>query len=260
MINLNRIVNNLWGWGKRNAPTIFTALGIAGMGVAVYTVHKTSPKVHQLLEEKKEESRWEKAKTVASVYWPSALIFASSAGLIAWSNKISNRRNVMLATSAAFAQKELLNFQEAAVEKLGTETVKELKDRVAEKKAEETPFPPKQEIVMMGNDNLYLYVEELTGRKFYTNPSKLKEAENRLNAMLFQEGWDYISLNTVWNEIGLSSTTLGDALGFSSEKGRQGMIKFDTTCTGKDSQTGAPYILLTYENAPTGEYPYPFNY
>ena len=259
-MNINEIGKSMVSWGKKNLPTICTTLGILGMGGTMCMVHEASPKVHKLLEEKKEASRLEKVKTAASVYWPSALTFTTSTALIIWGNKISNRRNVMLATSAAFAQKELLNFQEAAAEKLGTETVKELKDRVAEKKAEETPFPPKQEIVMMGNDNLYLYVEELTGRKFYTNPSKLKEAENRLNAMLFQEGWDYISLNTVWNEIGLSSTTLGDALGFSSEKGRQGMIKFDTTCTGKDSQTGAPYILLTYENAPTGEYPYPFNY
>jgi len=259
-MGLNQIGKSVEQFVKKNATTICTVCGLFGMGITVYTVHKTAPKVHKLLEEKKEESRWEKAKTVASVYWPSALIFASSTGLILWSNRISNKRNVVLATSAAFAQKELLNFQEAAVEKLGNETVKELKDRVAEKKAEETPFPPKQEIVMMGNENLYLYVEELTGRKFYSNPMKLKEAENRLNAMLFQEGWDYISLNTVWNEIGLGSTTLGDALGFSSEKGRKGMIIFDTSCTGKDSQTGAPYILLTYENAPTGEYPYPFNY
>lgn len=252
-LNVKQFVKNLSDGCSKHAPEIFTTLGLTGMVGTMYTVYKLTPKVNEKLAEKPEATKWEKTKTVASVLWPSMLSFASSAGLILWSNRIQSKRVVAWASTAAFAQKELMTFQEAAVEKIGKDTVQEIKERVAEKKAEETPMPQQDQIMAMGYLNKQLYVDEISGRKFFSNDTLLFNAQNELNGQMLR-GMDSASVNQWWNAIGLESTSIGDQLGWSVSHGSGRLIDIDTSFRGTDKETGMKYILLAYNNPPRFDY------
>lgn len=252
-LNFKQIFNSVSSWCTKHSPEIFTGLGLTGMGVTMYTVYKLAPKMNEKLAEKPDATTWEKTKTVASVYWPSMLSFASSAGLILWSNRIQSKRVVAWASTAAFAQKELLSFQEAAVEKIGKDTVREIKERVAEKKAEETPTPQQDQVVSMGYLNKQLYVDEISGRKFFSNDNLLFNAQNELNSRMLR-GIDSVSVNEWWGAIGLESTSIGDQIGWSVTCGPGRLIDIDTSYRGTDKETGLKYILLSYNNPPRFDY------
>lgn len=252
-LNVKQIVKNISDGCSKHAPEIYTGLGLTGMVVTMYTVHKLSPKVHEELDKNPDASAWEKTKTVASVYWPSMLSFASSAGFILWSNRIQSKRIVAWAGTAAFAQKELMNFQEAAVEKIGKDTVREIKERVAEKKASESPSPQQDQVVAMGYLNKQLYVDEISGRKFFSNDNLLFNAQNELNGRMLR-GIDSVTVNEWWSAIGLEGTSIGDQLGWSVMNGPGRLIDIDTSYRGTDKETGLKYILLAYNNPPRFDY------
>ena len=252
-LNMRQFFKNISDGCTKHAPAIFTGLGIAGMGATMYTVYKLAPKMNEKLAENPNATTWEKTKTVASVYWPSMLSFASSAGLILWSNRIQSKRVVAWASTAAFAQKELMNFQEAAVEKIGKDTVQEIRERVAERKAEETPTPQQDQVITMGYLNKQLYVDEISGRKFFSNDQLLFNAQNELNGQMLR-GMDSASVNQWWNAIGLESTSIGDQLGWSVSNGSGRLIDIDTSFRGTDKETGMKYILLAYNNPPRFDY------
>lgn len=257
MINFNHIWNAFWGWNKKHAPEIFTGLGIAGMGVTVYTVYKCSPEIHDILEEKKDESTWEKTKAVASVCWPSALAFGTSAGMILWSNRISNKRNFAWATSAALAQKELIDFQNATLEKVGEDTLKEIKEKVTEKHLENVDT---SQVDITNSDKFDdprygdfcdLFYEPITGHLFWFNKSKLQEVENNMNALLLMN--DTLSLARVYSEFGIEETAVTRELEFSIYDGKKGFVKFVTT-PGK-THNGELCWELSFEVMPTGTFP-----
>ena len=252
-LNVKQIVKSISDGCQKHAPEICMGLGLTGMGVTMYTVYKLAPKVNEKLAENPEATKWEKAKTVASVYWPSALSFASSAGLILWSNRIQSKRVVAWASTAAFAQKELMSFQEAAVEKIGKDTVREIKERVVEKKMEETPSPQQDRVMAMGYLNKQLYVDEISGRKFFSNDTLLFNAQNELNGQMLR-GMDCASVNQWWAAIGLERTSIGDQLGWSVSHGSGRLIDIDTSFRGTDKETGMKYILLSYNNPPRFDY------
>ena len=252
-LNVKQLVKNFSDGCTKHAPEIFTTLGLTGMLGTMYTVYKLTPKVNEKLAENPNATKWEKTKTVASVFWPSMLTFTSSAGLILWSNRIQSKRVVAWASTAAFAQKELMNFQETAVEKLGKDTVQEIKERVAEKKAEETPTPQQDQVITMGYLNKQLYVDEISGRKFFSNDQLLFNAQNELNGQMLR-GMDSASVNQWWNAIGLESTSIGDQLGWSVSNGSGRLIDIDTSFRGTDKETGMKYILLAYNNPPRFDY------
>lgn len=240
-------------WANRHKREIATASGIAVMAGSLYSVHKSAPILKEKLDANPEMTRWEKAKTVASVYWPSALAFASATGLILWAHRIQSNRIVAATSATIFAQNELRKFQEAAVEKVGSDAVKEIKERVAEKKAEETPTPTDQRVLTMAYLNKQLYCDEISGRKFFCNDDIINNAVNELNGKMIR-GMDYISLNEWWTEIGLEPTTIGTELGWSVYNGSGQLISVDTSYRGTDKETGAKYILLTYNNPPRFDY------
>lgn len=240
-------------WFKAHQSEVITGVGLTGMGVTMWTVHKLSPKLKEKLDENPDMTKWEKVKTVASVYWPSALAFGSSTALILWSHKIQSRKIVAATSATIFAQRELQRFQEAAVEKIGSDTVKEIKEKVAEKKAEATPAPSEQQVLTMGYMNKQLYIDEISGRRFFSNDNILFNAQNELNSKMLR-GLDSISVNQWWSEIGLDPTSIGDEIGWSTMHGAGQLIDIDTSYRGTDKETGMKYILLAYNNPPRFDY------
>ena len=235
---------------KKNAPAICTTLGLAGMGATVVMVHKISPKVHKVLEEDPNATKIEKAKKVAKIYWPAALSFATSGALIIGGNRMYSKRNLALAASASLAQKELLDWQQAAVEKVGEDTVSEIKEKIAEKRV--SKIDTTQVDVQNEGNGPDLFYEPITDHLFYFDKTQLQRVENEANADLF--AYDNISLADVYTRLGLKESRVAQCLWFDIREGKQGFIKFNTTPS--KTADGRLCWELTFESNPKGDFPY----
>jgi len=94
-----------------------------------------------------------------------------------------------------------------------------------------------------------LCYESVSGRYFKSDIDKIKKAENELNRRMLREGC--ISLTEFFNEIGLTSTTISDELGWNIDKGL-----IELYFSSQLSDDGTPCIVVDYETMPT----YKFNY
>ena len=86
---------------KRNASTILTSLGAAGVLATAIITAKETPKALSLLEEAKEKkgeklTKWEKVKIAGPTYIPAIATGAATVACIFGSNVISKRQQAPL--------------------------------------------------------------------------------------------------------------------------------------------------------------------
>ena len=91
---------------KRNASTILTSLGAAGVLATAIITAKETPKALSLLEEAKDKkgeklTKWEKAKIAGPTYIPAIATGAATVACIFGSNVICKRQQATLMSAYA---------------------------------------------------------------------------------------------------------------------------------------------------------------
>ena len=230
----------------KHSPEILTGIGIAGMITTTVLAVKATPKAIKLIELAKEEKEDELTKTeVIKAAWkpyiPAAVTGAMSVACLVGGSSVHARRNAALMTAYQISTTALNDYKEAALEVVGEEQVKMVKDKVAKKKVEENPVK-NTEVVITGKGKTLCY-DEQGGRYFESDPELIKKAENIINKKLINEM--YVSLNELYDEIGLRRTKLGDNLGWNIDDGLL-EIEFSAQLSDDDQ----PCLVIDYSIAP----------
>lgn len=243
-------------FGSKYAPSICTGVGLVGMGGTMLMVHKSSPKYHEAVNND-EMPALEKAKIAIKTYWPSLLSFGASSACIIAGNRISSKRYLALASAASLAQKELLNTQESIIESLGSDALKDVKKKVAEKRNKDLELT-EEEISNTGNGN-ELYYEPLTNHYFRSSENDINRVVNELNSWLVCN--DEVCFDTLLTDWGVKSCEIAKSLFFSTSHGgyNNGSISIDfipsyVKIDGKNELCWE----IVYNNPPRGEYPFPW--
>lgn len=244
---------------KRESPTIMTALGIGGFITAIFMSARDTKRYELKLDEHIRQKAVdtdtpeedivvepvEKAKIIAASYWPTMVIAGVSIFFICASDYISGRRTTALAAAYALSEKALTTFQEKAVEKLGEEKVKEIKDDIAEDQIKANP-PAKNSIIMASGNGSTLCYDPMSGRYFYSSMEEIRRAVNSINEILFNEM--FVTLNDFYDYIGLEEIheSRGNTLGW--DINHNGSLKIDYT--SKLTDEGIPCLVLNYRVEP----------
>ena len=109
---------------KKNAPTILTCIGAAGVIVTTVMAVKETPKALSLLEDAEEEkgeelTKWEKVKIAGPVYIPSIITGAATIACIFGSNVISKRQQATLTTAYALLDNSYKEYKKKVDEVYG---------------------------------------------------------------------------------------------------------------------------------------------
>lgn len=249
------LTKSIGKWGSKNAPNLCTGVGLTGMGITMYMVHKSSPKYHKVVEEK-EMSKGEKVETALKTYWPSLISFTTSAACIIAGNRISNKRYLALAASASLAQKELMATQESILDNFGPEALSTVKQKAAEERNKDLNLSDDQIIDTGKGDELFY--EPLTNHYFRSSQNDILSVQNELNAWLNSD--DEVNLNTFLSEIGVGRCKIADGLFFSTAGGyKEGCIDVDFEAS-QVKVKGQKVLCwdLVYRNMPKGEFPFPW--
>lgn len=240
---------------RDNSPAILTALGVTGtVSTAVLTARAAfrvgmdvNAGHYEPLLEGLEPEVYD-SKALVKTYWkefiPPVAVGATTIACVLGANHVSSRRTAAFATAYSLAEKAFGDYKETVIEQIGHVKEQKIRDEVAQKVVTEKPAST-AEVIITGNGDV-LCMDLFSGRYFKSTVEKLRRAENDINSAILSDM--YCSLNEFWNEIGLSSTGMGEELGFSIDN------RVDLQFSAVMSEDNTPCIGVGFGKLPKKDY------
>ena len=232
-------------------PQILMGVGIAGMVTTTVLAVKATPKAMLLMNEAQREKGSdltvkEKIQVAWKPYIPAVATGVISVGCLIGSSNVSTRRTAAIATAYKLSETALSEYKDAVIETIGEKKEKQIKEKVASEKIKNNPVDSSQVVITGGGDTLCY--DTISGRYFKSDIEKIKKVENEINYTLRND--DYISLNYLYDRLGLANTSIGEDLGWNID--RDGYLEFNFGSHIADN--GQPCIVLDYNVAPKYDY------
>ena len=244
----------------KNAPTILVGFGIGGSAAAIIFAAKDTPKAQKAIEElksKKEDPNiWDKAKTLAPIYWKTILLWCLSSGCVIFSNHINLKRLSTMIALYKMAESNKEKIEEQMRKILGDSKTEEVLDAVNKDILKSAPLKDNL-IVQTGKGNTR-FMDGLTRQRFNSSPQAVGEAFNNFNHRLMQE--NTLCVNDLMDELGIlpmdpkyvlgidvGGNSLGDRLGWRLDD-MSGLIKHKITYV--NDEDGEPVGIISYDLGP----------
>ena len=256
--NLSTVIKGFETGVKKHSPEILTGVGIAGMVTSTVLAVKATPKALILIEDEKRRQNHELLEAAKSddvkiehvdklrptdvikitwkCYIPAAVTGTMSILCLVGASSVSARRNAALATAYTLTESAMKDYREKVVETIGEKKEQLVKDAVAKDKVEKNPVT----ITEKGDTLCY---DALSGRYFKSDIDKIKRAVNEANRQLLLDS--NISLNELYDWIGLDHTKIGDDLGWKIDDGMIEVIFSSQLATD-----GTPCVVLDFDKMP----------
>ena len=268
-VKLPKVLRGIQRTMSKHSPEILTGFGIAGMVTTTVLAVRATPKAMELIEEEKHRQNYELCKEARDnnqencsqinhlrpveaikVAWkpyvPAMITGVLSISCLLGASSVNVRRNAALAAAYKLSESTLADYREKVVETIG-EREKEVREKVAESHLHKNPVT-KSNVIVTDNGETQFY-DPLSGRYFKSETEKVNAAVNSLNKSMIQDVGGYISLNELYDELGIDQVELGDTLGWNLDKGL-----IDISFTSKIADNGKPCIVLDYINPPVYDY------
>ncbi len=261
------MANNIWKsigtTVKKKAPEILLAAGLIGMATTVVLAVKATPKAVTLLEEARKnreakekgdevkdltpiEKTFETIEATWKCYIPAILTFIGSSICLIGAFSESMRRNAALAAACSLSETALKEYRAKVVEAVGEKKESAIRDAVDQEHVKNNPVSSKEVYITRAGETLCY--DHWSGRYFKTDVEKIRKAANEVSRRMLDE--IYISLNDLYDEIGLSPVKIGDELGWNVN--RTGLV--EVRLGAQLAEGDIPCIVLDYVNAPVHDY------
>ena len=250
--NVGKLIKNVRMVVSKHSPEILTGIGIAGMITTTVLAVRATPKALRLIEEKKQED-WvdtltpmETIKATWKCYVPAAITGTVSVACLIGASSVSTRRNAALATAYKLSETALSEYREKVVETIGEKKEQVVRDKIAKDKIDQNPIANNEVIVTKSGETLFL--DPLSRRYFKSDMERIRKVENNLNKNMLSDMFGYVSVNDLYDELGLDRTDLGDDLGWNVQK------LIDIGFSAQIADDDQPCIVLDYREAPKYNY------
>lgn len=234
---------------SQHSPEILMGVGIAGMITTTVIAVKATPKALKIIEAKKKEEQKEELTPVETVkatwkcYIPTVVTGAASVTCLIGSASVSARRTAALAAAYQIADSTLNDYKERIKEVVGERKAEAVQAKVSEKKLEENPVG--NNTVILTGKGKTLCMDYYSGQYFESDIDSIYRAINTVNAEMLRDTFGYVSLNDVYDELGLRHTAVGDEVGWNI---MGGTIEVEiSSCITDDNQTCA---VMHFKRAP----------
>lgn len=183
----------------------------------------------------------ETIKKMAPVVAPVALSVSGTIISVIGGYKVASKQIATLSALYSMAEKSLTDYQDKAKEFLGDKKAGELHDKVKEQRITDNP-PTIPDTVINTGKGTTMFLDDWSGRYFYSSPEEVRKSFNIINKRMMDEY--YISLNELYDELGLPDIKLGDDIGFNVD---DGLIDIEHLFTAALHNGDTPIISLDYE-------------
>ena len=206
---MNKPLNTLKMFVKKNGATILTCIGSIGVIVTSVMAIKATPKATVLLEDARDEkgndlTKFEKVMVAGPAYIPTMIVGASTIACVFGANILNQRQQAALMSAYALLDSTYKKYQSKVVDLYSEEADSRVKKEIAKDK-------------YLGDDKLVdndaLFYDEFSGRYFESTNVKVLKAEYETNKKILDHGG--ACLNDFYRALGLEPTKYGDRLGWS---------------------------------------------
>lgn len=258
----------------KKSPVIAATLGVIGLGCAVFSAVKATPKAMKAIEkaeieknsaeikESQEEGREvnlepltkkEKAVIYAKCYWKTAALTAVTTACIIGSVVLANRQTKAMALLYATTATTLEQYKDAAKEVVGEKTERKIDDRRAQRKVE--GIDDNDDCIINTGRGMHLCYDCVSNTLFYSDIEDVRKTINELNAMLMEV--EKVSINDYLYALGLDEIEYGYAndIGwkFNKEFGNQNSLLELRPASGL-TKSGKPYYAVKLNISPSSLY------
>ena len=195
---------------KRNASTILTYAGAAGVVATAVMVAKETPKVSKLLETAKENkgeelTKWEKVKIAGPIYAPSIITGAATIACIFGSNILNKQHQASLMGAYALLDSSYREYKKKTEELYGEEAGKHIREEIAKDKYTGD--------VKLTDNSKELFFDFYSGRYFESTKEAVMWAQYETNRAMYVNG--AVCLNEYYELIGLEKRAEYEDIGWS---------------------------------------------
>lgn len=205
---------------NHNSPVILSGLAVAGVITTSVLSGKAAVRAHIILRTHPEaKTKKEKAKLLWKTFLPPVVMGTATVGCVIGGQALNQHRNAVLAGAYAIAETSIKELEQKAAEMVGPEKVKEIKDSImqdkidAASKDEEIKYGKNELVLQDGNQTICF--DPYSGRIFQSSVNEIDKAINRANTQLFSDM--RLSLNDMYDEMGLAHTKNGDDIGWNMD-------------------------------------------
>ena len=220
---------------------LFLGLGLGCLIAAPIAGFIFGAMAKEALDEKREEKPdgtlepVEIIKTVAPYAAAPAVLTTGGTILALYGNKLNVEKGAAAMAAYTLTDTALREYREKTREVVGEKKEQQIRDEVDKAIIKKNPC---NEIIVAG-DGDYLCCDGKTGRYFTSNITKLQHIENLIDRRLIEE--EFVSLNELYLEIGLSGLENGDNIGWHMNRG---YIQMRFSYQGADD--GKPCMVMSY--------------
>lgn len=207
---------------------------------ADYAAEDTSM-TEEEFQNRKKEITIDTVKQMAPVVIPVALSASGTIISVIGGYKVASKQIATLSALYSMAEKSLTDYETKAKEFLGDKKAGELHDKVKEQRIVDNP-PTEADTIINTGKGTTMFLDEWSGRYFYSSPEEVRKSFNIINKRMMDEY--YISLNELYDELGLPDIKLGDDIGFNVD---DGLIDIEHLFTAALHNGDTPIISLDYE-------------
>ena len=207
---MNKVLGHSKRFLKRNASTILTCVGSAGVLATTVLAVKATPKALDLLEKAKEEkgedlTKLEVVKVAAPSYIPSVLTGAGTIACIFGANILNKRTQAGLTGAYVLLDSSYKEYKKKVEEMLGKDAQEEIQAELAKDKYDN--------IDIKVEDDTILCYDEFSKQYFESTAYKVQYAEYTINRNIQMMGW--ATLNDFYDLLDIPPIEGGDLLGWS---------------------------------------------
>lgn len=245
-----QLINNY----TKNKPAVYAGLAVAAsiggaISVAITTKHATELMKQMKAEEAQitnsDEIRKHRIKRylrVARMYAPAVCLEALAVASVVTGYKVSARRTAALATAYMISKEDFQAYKQKAVEIVGQKKADAIEHDASVAKIKDEPVPEEIEIISTGYGSTLFY-DSVCGRYFRSSVDAVRTAEKTIISNI--RAYDSASLNEFYYELGLEYVTIGEVLGWNSDRPLD--VKLNST---RLSENNEPAFVIEYEWTP----------
>lgn len=250
-MNLKNVLNVLKPIGdtvKKHERGLLTCLTIGAEIYAIYRAAKDGPKYKEILETMPEDATFfDKAKALAPAAAPAIVAGTVSIASSALMYRECGETIRGLADAAYVAKVAKEEFVEHTEKVVGPEKTKEIHESIAAGRAPAVSAVGIDSVIVTGHGN-DLFLDDWSGRYFFSDINFIKKTVNDLNYQLMNEM--SISLNEYYAYLGIPSIGSGREFGWYMDYGKMIEIDIDSGLTESDK----PFTIISFKNMPLWKY------
>lgn len=236
---------------QRNSPAILTATAIVGVISTTMLAVRASWYSEDILHEDFKENgpaqtvsewygRW--FKLTWREYLPVYISGAATIACIAGAQSINTKRQGAIFSLYTVTDAALREYQSKVVETIGDRKEEKLRDEIITDRISRNEGY--SEVVIVGSETTLCY-DAHSGRYFKSTVDRIRRVENQINKEAYAN--QYTPLNNLYSQLGLTSVTHGDDVGFTVDN--QLDIRLSSHLTPDDR----PALAISYQPIPLGK-------